>query len=302
MSKRSVFTTITPLPPVVSRETVMATLRDHLEMIDLNPLVIERHKMDRAPSYASAEEFHAVWYEITDSVTYLPVPGAKSKVTYTGCFNDLPNGLQTHVLAPLGVEIRSRWTLGGNLPGEPAENVEIGLGIPRQGLYLREDCDLRCNIVFSSFVKKTLKKSHETLKARLVQKTEITEVNKSNATLTAVEHWRRSTASGSVVGDSSASQLSYSPSVSGVSPAMQHVNPQGYPPYQQPHGAVPPPLFAGQQGYPAHQQQWYPQQQQQYQQPPQGHHPQAQHVGGAAAELHGEHSQPSKDGPMELPA
>jgi hypothetical protein len=219
MSKRSVFTTITPLPDHVGRQVVLSTLRNHFEMIDLNPLVIARKKLERPPSYADAEEFHAIWYEITDRVTYLPVPGAKGKVTYTGCFNDLPNGLQTHVLAPLGVDIRSRWTLGGNLPGEPAEAVEIGLGIPRQGLYLREDVDLRCNIIFSSFVKKTLKGAHAQLKARLVEKSKIRQVDISNASL-AESYQRSQTISydnspslASVKPSSASQQQEYSPSM-----------------------------------------------------------------------------------------
>jgi hypothetical protein len=37
MSKRTVFTTITPLPAGITRETVLETLHDHIEMIDLNP-------------------------------------------------------------------------------------------------------------------------------------------------------------------------------------------------------------------------------------------------------------------------
>jgi len=35
MSRRTIFTTITPLPAGVSRETVLDTLHDHLEMIDV---------------------------------------------------------------------------------------------------------------------------------------------------------------------------------------------------------------------------------------------------------------------------
>jgi hypothetical protein len=160
----------------------MNTLRNHEEMIDLNPLVIDRFQV-KAPSFASPEEYHAIWYEIIDRVSYLP--GASSKVHYHGCFNDLTNGLQTHVYAPLGLEIKSKWILGGNVPGEPAGPVELGLGIPRTGLYLREDIDMKCNIVMTSFVKKTLKKAHGTLVDRLVEKAKIRTVDISNASLVA---------------------------------------------------------------------------------------------------------------------
>jgi hypothetical protein len=180
MSKKTVFTTITPIPTGVSRETVMSTLRNHVEMIDLNPLVINREPC-KAPSFATPEEYHAIWYEITDRISYLPGGMAKGSVTYHGCFHDLAEGLQTHVYAPLGLDIRSRWVLGGNLPGEPVAPVELGLGIPKVGLYLREDVEMKCNIMMISFVKKNLKRSHSTLVDRLLEKAKIVEVDKSNA-------------------------------------------------------------------------------------------------------------------------
>lgn len=42
-------------------------------------------------------------------------------------------------------------------------------GAPKDGLYLREDIDLRCNFLTTSFVKKNLKRAHGTLVARLVE-------------------------------------------------------------------------------------------------------------------------------------
>jgi hypothetical protein len=63
MSKTSTFTTITPLPSMITREAVLSTYHNHIEMIELNPLVIERFKC-QPPSYATAEEFHATWYTI----------------------------------------------------------------------------------------------------------------------------------------------------------------------------------------------------------------------------------------------
>ena len=60
------------------------------------------------------------------------------------------------------------------MPGEPRETVELGLvNAPREGLYLREDVDMKCNIVMSGFVKKTLKKAHAVLVDRLVVKADI---------------------------------------------------------------------------------------------------------------------------------
>ncbi|KAK3936396.1 hypothetical protein QBC46DRAFT_461525 [Diplogelasinospora grovesii] len=172
MSKRTVFTTITPLPVGITREVVIDFLHNHLEMIDLNPLVQERHPI-KPPAHAEPEEFHCTWYSLTDKISYIPGGLVTGDVTYTCAFHDLPTGLQTHCYAPAGLNIRDKWTLNGSLPGEPVQPVELGIGAPVQGLYIREDVDMKCNIVMTSFVKKTLKKSHAALVERLKVKATI---------------------------------------------------------------------------------------------------------------------------------
>ncbi|KAK7738901.1 hypothetical protein SLS63_002238 [Diaporthe eres] len=169
MSKRSVFTSITPLPAGIAREVVLNFLHNHLEMIDLNPLVKERHPI-KPPADAPADEMNCIWYSLTDRITYLPGGLASGDISYTCAFHDLPDGIQTHCRAPLNVDIRDKWTLCGTLPGEPAEPVELGIGAPATGLYIREDVDLRCNLLMTGFVKKNLKKSHATLVDTLVEK------------------------------------------------------------------------------------------------------------------------------------
>ena len=145
-----------PLPAGISRELVMETLHAHTEMIDLNPLVQERHAI-KPPPEATAEEYQRHWYSITDRVSYLPGGLMTGKVSYNACFHNLNNGVQIHSYAPMGLIIRGKWTMGGSLPGEPIEPVELGLGAPLLGLYLREDVDMKCNIMMTAFVKKTLK-------------------------------------------------------------------------------------------------------------------------------------------------
>ncbi|KAF2182733.1 hypothetical protein K469DRAFT_585193 [Zopfia rhizophila CBS 207.26] len=182
MSKTSVFTTITPLPAGITRQGVIDTYHNHIEMIELNPLVVDRFKC-KPPSYAPAEEFHATWYTIKDKVSYLPGGLATGSVSYHACFHNLSDALQTHVYAPLGLDIRAKWTVGGSLPGEPKQPVELGLDIPREGLYIREDVKMKCNIVMMSFVKKTFKESHATLVDRLVEKAHIIEAKTANERL-----------------------------------------------------------------------------------------------------------------------
>ncbi|PKX99357.1 uncharacterized protein P174DRAFT_447867 [Aspergillus novofumigatus IBT 16806] len=147
MVKQTVFTTITPLPSYISRDIVVETLHNHREMIELNPLVINFAQC-KPPSFAPADEFHTIWYELTDRISYLPGGLLQGNVSYKGCFHDLPRGLQTHVYAPTGLDIRDKWT----------------------GLYLREDIQMRCQIWATSFVKRTLKKAHSTLVDRLIMK------------------------------------------------------------------------------------------------------------------------------------
>ncbi|KAL8693979.1 MAG: hypothetical protein Q9218_001277 [Villophora microphyllina] len=177
MSKRTVFTTITALPTGITRDTVLETLHNHTEMIDLNPLVIERHPI-KAPRKASPEEYHSIWYHVVDKINYLP--GYQGRTEFDVCFHDLKNGLQTHCYAPLGLDIKDKWTLGGTLPHEPKEPVEIGIGVPKEGLWLREDVDMKCNVMATTFVKKTLKKAHGTLVDRLVEKAHLRETEIHN--------------------------------------------------------------------------------------------------------------------------
>lgn len=173
LEKQTVFTTITPLPSYITRETVVETLHDHKEMIELNPLVIN-HTQCRPSSSAPADEYHCIWYELTDRISYGPGGIISGKVSYKACFYDLPRGLQTHVYAPTGLDIRDKWSICGNMPGEPREQVELGLAdAPREGLYLREDIDMRCQIWATGFVKKTLRKSHAVLVQRLVLKADL---------------------------------------------------------------------------------------------------------------------------------
>lgn len=180
MSRRTVFTTLTSLPTGITREIVLESLHNHVSMIDLNPLVEERHAI-KAPAKATPEEFHCIWYSMTDKVQYLPGGMYSGKVTYSACFHDLSNGLQTHCYAPMGLDIKGKWTVGGTLPHEPVEPVEMGLGAPKHGLWLREDVDMKCNILMTSFVKKTLKKAHATLVDRLVEKSHLLEAEAHNS-------------------------------------------------------------------------------------------------------------------------
>ncbi|KAL7932755.1 hypothetical protein V8C35DRAFT_306704 [Trichoderma chlorosporum] len=174
MSKRTVFTSITPLPPGISRQTAIDFLHNHRDMIDLNPLVTDRHIIP-PPPHALPEEHICTWYSITDKISYLPGSLVTGAISYTAAFHDLPLGLQTHCHAPMGVDLREKWTVGGSEPGEAPEPMELGLGAPRMGLYIREDVVITCNVMIAGFIKKTIKKAHGTLVEALSAKAVLSE-------------------------------------------------------------------------------------------------------------------------------
>lgn len=179
MGKRTVFTNITPLPTNVTREVAIAMLHNHDEMIELNPMVIEHHPI-KTPRDAPADEFlDCVWQELTDKVNYLPGGLVKGKVSYKACFHDLPTGLQTHIYAPTGLDIREKWSIRGTLPGEPREPREMGSAAPSSGLYLQEECEMRCNRFLSGFVRKNLDEAHKVLVERILKKASMIEQHRS---------------------------------------------------------------------------------------------------------------------------
>lgn len=170
MGKRTVYTKITPLPSNIPRQLALDMLHSHGEVISINPLVTG-HKPIDAPRDAAADEFFAQWYEITEIITW--GFGFKKKIAFKGVFYDLPNGLQTHTYAPMGVDLRNKWTVRGNQPGEPKEPRELGVETPLEGLYLREDVEIMCNVALTSFVKKEMKAAASVMVDRMTRKAEL---------------------------------------------------------------------------------------------------------------------------------
>ena len=174
MPKKSVYTQITPIPSHIPRQLAIDMLHSHGEIIELNPLVLEHHPI-KAPQSAAADEYFSVWHEITERIQYIPGAGklGSGKISFKGVFHDMPWGLQTHIYAPMGIDLRNKWQIRGNQRGEPPEHRELGSGAPADGLYLREDVEIKCNITMIPFVKKELKASSATMVQRLVRKAEL---------------------------------------------------------------------------------------------------------------------------------
>ncbi|TKA83611.1 hypothetical protein B0A55_00418, partial [Friedmanniomyces simplex] len=118
MGKRTVYTKITPLPSHIPRQLALDMLHSHEEVIKLNPLVTGVKKIE-APRDARSDEFFSQWYEISEIITW--GFGLRKKISFKGCFHNQPWGLQSHVYAPMGVDMRNKYRIGGNQPGEERE-------------------------------------------------------------------------------------------------------------------------------------------------------------------------------------
>ncbi|KAK1771615.1 hypothetical protein QBC33DRAFT_158558 [Phialemonium atrogriseum] len=178
LRKKESFTVITPIPGFIPRQLAIDILHSHSEVITLNPLVLG-HKPIQAPRDAQADEFYCTWYEITERIQYIPGIGkmGSGTIKFNGCFHDMPWGLQTHIYAPMNVDLRNKYRIAGNQPGvEPPEQPEIGLkslGAPADGLYLREDIDIKCNVTVVGFVKAQMQKAGKEVVSRMIKKAEL---------------------------------------------------------------------------------------------------------------------------------
>ncbi|KAK4170088.1 hypothetical protein QBC43DRAFT_307128 [Cladorrhinum sp. PSN259] len=234
LRKKETFTVITPIPGFIPRQLAIDILHSHSEVITLNPLVID-HKPIAAPQNAATDEYYSTWYEITERVQVVPGMGkmGSSLIKFNGCFHDMPWGLQTHIYAPMNIDMRSTYRVAGNQPGFEAPEVpEIGLkalGVPSDGLYLREDIEIKCNITMISFVKSQAKKACADMVARIIKKAELLDAGVLSAMIedgklkTVNPADRRSTMMGGLKSPmASPTALNYSPSINGTSPPQTH--------------------------------------------------------------------------------
>lgn len=176
MRKKVNYTTCTPIPSYIPRQLAVELLHSHGELITINPLVTG-YRPIKAPGNAPADEYYSSWYEIDQTLQFVPGIGkmGSGKIKFNGCFHDLPWGLQTHVYAAAGVDMRNKYRIAGNQPGEPKEPGEMGIGAPAEGMYLREDVEIKCNFTLAGFVKKEQMAASKVLISRMLKKAELLE-------------------------------------------------------------------------------------------------------------------------------
>jgi hypothetical protein len=176
-SKKSI-TLIRPIPAFIPRSLALDVLHDHSEVITLNPLVLS-HRAITAPIDAPPDEALSRWYEITERIQFIPGLGkaGSSTINFNGVFHDVPWGLQTHIYAPMNIDMRAQYRIAGTQPGvdqEPAIR-ELGLeklGAPKEGLYLRADVEFKANVALASFVKSESVKAIGEMVQRMIQRAE----------------------------------------------------------------------------------------------------------------------------------
>ncbi|ETN45312.1 uncharacterized protein HMPREF1541_09143 [Cyphellophora europaea CBS 101466] len=174
MPRKVAYTQVTPIPSHIPRQLGIDMLHSHGELIELNPLVLSYNQI-KPPRDAPADEYFSTWYEITERIQIIPGTGklGSGKISFRGVYHDMPWGLQTHVYVPGGVDLRVKYSIRGNQPGEPPEARELGSQAPADGLYLREDIEIKCNFTMVSFVKKGMKEASKVMIARLIKKAEL---------------------------------------------------------------------------------------------------------------------------------
>ncbi|CAK7243586.1 MAG: hypothetical protein STHCBS139747_005112 [Sporothrix thermara] len=188
LRKKEHVTIITAIPGFIPRQLAIDILHSHSEVITLNPLVLE-HKPIKAPRDAASDEYYSTWYEIIERIQYVPGIGrmGSGKLAFNACFHDMPWGLQAHIYAPMNTDLRYKYRICGNQPGiEPPETLEMGLaalGAPSDGLYLREDVEVKCSIAVMSFVKSQLKAASKLMVQRIIKKAELIDAGQLRAML-----------------------------------------------------------------------------------------------------------------------
>ncbi|KAK6442201.1 hypothetical protein LTR95_001576 [Oleoguttula sp. CCFEE 5521] len=166
-----------PIPAFIPRPLALQVLHNHSEIITLNSLVVD-HRPTAAPPNVPYDEQNAVWYDITERIQLIPGIGkmGSSLINLPGCFPNMPWGLQTHIHAPMGIDLKVAYKIAGEQYGmenrEPRELGLAALGAPAEGLYLRADVEVKCSMALSGFVKSQTQTALVEMVERIVKKAE----------------------------------------------------------------------------------------------------------------------------------
>ncbi|KAK7962659.1 uncharacterized protein PG986_003484 [Apiospora aurea] len=187
MSSSITLTHTCKLPRNVTRQAVIEFLHSHEDIIDLSPLVKERHPIKApasAPLHMPQQQQQlgqaASWWSITDKISYLPGHLLNGTYTYTGAFINKSTGLEAYIDAPAGTSLKDVWSVvqspKSSSPSSSSCRSSQATTPTQSGetdLYIRVDSSARCHFALRGFVRKMLKKSHAELVRRLAAKTQL---------------------------------------------------------------------------------------------------------------------------------
>ncbi|KAJ6439181.1 NACHT and WD40 domain protein [Purpureocillium lavendulum] len=175
LRRKESFAVVTPIPRFVPRQLAIDSLHAHNDVITLNPLVLS-HRHIPPPRTAITDEYFSDWYEIVQRIQYVPAIGrpGSGQISFKGCFHNMPWGLQTHVYAPMNVDLRNEYYITENQPAteqfETRERPIEVLEAPKHELYLCNDIQVECNIAMMRFVKAQLTAANKEMVQRIVKK------------------------------------------------------------------------------------------------------------------------------------
>ncbi|KAK7985350.1 hypothetical protein PG996_005409 [Apiospora saccharicola] len=174
------------LPRNVTRQAVIEFLHSHEDIIDLSPLVKERHpiKAPASPPPHMQQLDHASWWSITDRISYLPGHLLNGQYTYKGAFLNKSTGLEAYIDAPAGTTLKDVWSVvespscSPSSPSSSSQRTRPTTTSSQPGeetgcLYIRVDSSANCHFALRAFVRKMLKRSHRELVRRLAAKTQL---------------------------------------------------------------------------------------------------------------------------------
>lgn len=176
-------TTHTSTLPSHDRGAAIALLHHHPTLIELNPLANEHHVLPPQSDTPSTET------ENTSSTSLNPVPEGEDRsnwslysitdlisvffglykypVVYTAAFKDTAEGVRTFVRAPWNVEIQGDWEVS-SVSTESTDGEGTGAG--EWKLQLIETATVKCNVLFASFIRKSMMGSHAEIHQKLAEK------------------------------------------------------------------------------------------------------------------------------------
>lgn len=136
-------------------------------MINVNPYVIDCHRMSPHEPLPNGEDADGDWYSVTEKLPYLPSFIYSFSTIYA--FLDTPTGVIRHSYAPLGLELKSTWCID-----KLDDEVECGAKLDNETRTtvrnLKEHVEMQCHSLLRSFVQSAMENAHSSVVKSLLSR------------------------------------------------------------------------------------------------------------------------------------